>query len=411
MADNFNLNPLAAPEEAQANMNLGPSITNNAMAAQSQAQAIAQAQEHYKQSQLQTQQLQSETDTQAYLSAKGLMPKSQALGELSILLDKQETDPAQKASIMSEAEQSFPAELDGAGIWRFWSSLREPKAPAAISEAGQPFAADGTQKDVTGKVFPKGTMIQEKADSEGNQVFVQSAEPASVQAAGMKGAGGANDKVWQNKIVPALDSQRASSRSALGVGSRALALSGRGIALLQQPTVTEQQMQEVTRELDSIVRGAAGTDTGGQQLAYNTIQSATEKMLQYVTGAPENAVPTAIKSFLMDSFQRIIANSKDIVLAEFNFYKAAYPDVIAEHQAAFDQMEQSALNPPTENISKYAQNAPAIEPTTVLGKVGSAIGKGISGIMGGNTPSTPPAAPAVPPSGGTKRPLADILGS
>lgn len=397
MSDNFNVNLGEAPVAAEAINAMPQQIAQNAANTQLQEQAVQQAVEHTKQAKLNTQQEQTETDTGGFLSEKGQVQKAQAISEMHDMMEAAKDDPALIEKAVSDAEATWPDVVNAADIKSFVYALRAGKDPAPLSVAGTAFQADGTQKNVEGKSFPKGAWIQEKADSDGNDVFVASNEPPGYVKGPAKG-GSQDDKIWSNKIVPALDSQRASSRSALGVGSRALALAGRGMALLAQPTVTEQQMNEVTRELDSIVRGAAGTDSGSEQLAYNTIQSRTAKMLQYLTGAPENAVPQALKAFLADSFQRIIANSKDIVQNEFNFYKAAYPEIIEAHQNEFEAMEKMAMAPSTENIGAYAQNAPAIEPTSTIGKIGSKIGKMASDAFGGG-------APAAPTTGGSNDPL------
>lgn len=396
MADNFNISLPGAAQGAADVMDLGPGVAAAASKTMQDQQAVEQAVERTKQSQMQTQL----EEAGGLAAEKGLVPKAQAISSLRIALKNNGAGDDEINQAIDDAQQTWPDPVSSAVVDRLVWTLR-PKTVSRIGE-GNPFPAVGNEQDANGNPIPKGTMIQEVLDNEGNTTYIHSAVPSGVQSAEVRAdaTGNSNDnKIWSGKIVPALDINRASSRSANGIAARAIVLGTRGLALLSQPTLTYQNMQEVTRELDSIVRGGVATNAGASELIYNTLKGDMQQAVQYLSGEPTDSLSPGLKQQLQSSFDRIIANSRDLVESEFKFYEAAYPQVMQNHQNEVLNMKNAVLHPSMTNMQQFIQGEQPARTPGFLGSVGHHIGGLIDAIMGGNKIPNSPNLPTTGPSG------------
>jgi hypothetical protein len=363
----------------------------------------AQQSELIKQAQLKTQQAQAETLSGQYGNS---MTKQQALAELQAA----GVPSDQLSSIQSLPDDArIPTATVDQFVRQFGKQFREPQAKTP--REGQPFiatAADAKDEDKTdenGSPLVAGQSYQPVAtfDADGNVVsttYIRSGGEALAAAQG-KSAAGLNkqqETTWSQKIVPALDVNNRSSRNAIGVAALTLQRAERGEALLKSPTVTYQQLMEVSQDMSTILRGGVATDSSSAGVAYETLQSDIGATLQKLTGKPTDTLPPALKDTLTDSFDRMVAVSKDLIQSEFDFYRSAYPDIIAAHQNAFDAMQNSALNPTHTAMDQYLAQSrtgqPAVTPTGFLGNLYDTV---TAPFRATGTQAAPP-APTTPPS-------------
>lgn len=177
MAD-YGLQPQTVPNEPIATM--GQNILQNAIGTEAQEAAVARAQELAKQAKLQTG-LEQAGGLQA---EKGLIPKSQALGQVRVLLDQRDDlSDAQKAQIMNDAESSFPDYMNSYDFSRYWNAISEKRQPA--QQKGSEFIAtaqdakDEKRKDEQGEPLVEGQRYIAMQDG----TYVRSGVPSAVEAA------------------------------------------------------------------------------------------------------------------------------------------------------------------------------------------------------------------------------------
>lgn len=312
-------------------LGLGPAVAQNAARTQDMQEQVDQAVEKTKQMQIGTQEAQKVFDTQAYLSEKGLMPKSQALAELQLVLSRQGADDDEVQKDLAIAQEQFPEELDGQAIWRFYSALREKKE-ASVKATGQAFSSTGAEKDVNGNPFPKGTMIQESADSEGNQVFVHSNEPASVLAADAKGGEG-DEKQWQ-KLGAQIQGAIKSRFGVVGQVGTTISRADRAINTLNHATgpdgmLTKQDLENISTDIAAIYQGGVPSITQITENSYGTTLTNLEETLRHYTGYFSHLGNTDILkqtkskllSVLNDMRNSGLAQIQKFVEMQFPFFK------------------------------------------------------------------------------------------
>jgi hypothetical protein len=281
MADNYNINLDSAAQGAKDVNSLGSTIAQNAATQLNQEQLVAQAIEKTKQEQIGTQEKQVEFDSEAYLSKLGLMQKSQALGQLKIVMQKQGLPEEEQASIMQTAQDTFPAVMDGTAIWRFWTALREPKPTAATR--GQTFQA--TKADVANaKKDSSGAPVVEGqgyiTDTDGNWIRSGQSQDqidAQMQAKSDRAgdARGAKDIKSDSqgllKLNAAIDGLLKTRFGSTGMLATTIFRAVRAINTLQQnPNLTAQDLENVATDIAAIYQGGV---PGQVQTAANQYKS------------------------------------------------------------------------------------------------------------------------------------------
>jgi hypothetical protein len=393
MADNYNISLPGAAQGAADVMQLGPSIQQNAARTLEQQQLLAQAQERTKQAQMQT-----SLEAAGGLEAeKGLVPKQQAVAQVRLALEQRgDMTPDEIEKQVSEFEQASPDIMNAWDLQRYFSVLKEGKqANEAFGTAFSGKLLPATAKDVSGEPINPNAYYTQGTDGS----YRLSGEQASEVNATAK-SGATDDKTWA-KIVTALDVNKASSRSAIGIAARAITLGTRGLALLQQPKMTAQNRQEISRELDSIIRGGVATNAGAAELDYRTLSGAGQEVVQYLTGISTDTLSPDLKQQLTNSFDRVLASSRDLIASEFNYWRSAYPQVTQAHEQELTHMENAATHPPTSEISTMMGNEPTGGPQGLLQHVGefvSKLGHFVTGPTGAPVSQNLPAAGTLAPA-------------
>lgn len=311
MSDNFNIGTTQAQsytaggvDPNDPSQNIGTQIASNQMQQQQQAQLVQQAVEKTKQAKIGTAESQDVFDTKAYLAEKGLMPKSQAVGELKIILKKQNTEPDQIADIVNEAEQTWPEELDGAAIWRWFSALK-PQKTGKIGE-GEPFLVKQGEKDPQGNAVTAG-YYQEVLDSDGEKSWIRSEQKPAVQ-----NHEGKDDQTIQKSktaLVNALVHELRAARGnwlSQGLYRCSVALQ----KLHETPFMTKQDLYQLAQDISAIFTGGVPTEDEILNSQYHTklteIMSTLSSWTGHVLGLPLKDIREKLVSVVQPLYDELI---------------------------------------------------------------------------------------------------------
>lgn len=355
MSDNFNIDTTQAQsylagglDPSNPQLTIGDTIAQNAQKQAEQAQLVQQAIERTKQAKLSTKQ-KTEADAEGVNpELKDYMSKEEALQYIAHEWKVDETDPA-----IQKLASTLPDQVERHMI----QTLIRKKDRFPSRPVGQPFQAkEGnaypTTVDGTGEApLHAGQWYQAMADDEGNVSYI----PSGQTGAGLRAGAHDNDQLTKEwfKIAQDMDPTKASSRNALGINYQSYVAAMRGENLLKQPTVTFQNLGEVTRDLTRILQQGVPTDSGTEGMMYHSLVGDIMKKIQYIGGKPQDAVPVGLKTYLNDSFERLKAISKDVIELKIQAVEASFPDVLQAHQNQWDNLTHVLRNPPVTNMDAH----------------------------------------------------------
>lgn len=107
-----------------------------------------------------------------------------------------------------------------------------------------------------------------------------------------------DQKEW-DKLVKDTNPLTASSRSTLGMASKANFQADRALVTLSKPVVTNQEAGNVMADIAAIYQTGSPTQYGMSHQEYSTLYGKVQGALQSVTGKPQDALPDAIKQRLV----------------------------------------------------------------------------------------------------------------
>src|SRR6185312_4943693 len=288
MSDNFNINTTQAQSLEAGGLDpnspgqtLWDSMNKNQLAQQEQAQLVQQAIEKSKQAGIQTQEDQSNLDTGAYQAGKGLVPKAQAITTLKAGLDNSSIDDDQKASVLQDAEDTWPEVVSADEVHRMITALHEGRV-TKLGE-GLPFPATGKEVDGDGNPYPKGTMIQDIVDNDGNHTFVESnTPPAVIKAENGKNKATTDDLRAFGKEISGLMKTRFGST---GMLATTVFRADRAInTLTSQQTLTKQDLDNVSTDIAAIYQGGVPGQSQVIENGYGTSLTNLMDTLRHYTG-------------------------------------------------------------------------------------------------------------------------------
>jgi hypothetical protein len=371
MSENFNIDTTQAQSYAAGGLNpndpsqnFGDMIAANQMKQQEQVQLVQQAVERTKQAKLTTKQKTSADDEGVNPELADYISKDEALQYIAHEWKVDEKDPE-----IQKLASTLPDQVER----RMIQTLIRKKDRFPSRPVGQPFkATEGNQYptvvDGTGNAPLKaGQWFQAMADDEGNLSYVPSGETAGMIRSDGRGEN-LDHKDWQ-KLVYDMDVTGASSRKALGVNYSSYVAAIRGENLLHQPTVTSQNMKEVTRDLTRILQQGVPTDAGSEGMEYHSLVGDIARKLQYWEGKPKNAIPPEDKLYLEDSFHRLKAISLDVIETKIRHMEAGFPDLIQSHRPEWDKVTDNLRHPPTSNMDAYVATPPPANSPGMLHQV------------------------------------------
>lgn len=384
MSDNFNINTTQAQsyvaggvDPNDPSQNVGSQMAANQLKQQEQAQLVAQAVEKTKQAKIGTAEAQDVFDTKAYLSEKGLMPKEQAIGELKIILKKQKMEPTEVAEIVNEAEASWPEELDGAAIWRWFSALKEPKA-GKLGE-GQPFQVKDGELDPQGKPVKAG-YYQEILDSEGEKTWVRSAQMASVQ-----NHAGKDDATIQKGMTDLVKSLTHELRAARGNWlSQGLYRCSVALQKLHEtPFMTKQDLYQLAQDISAIFTGGVPTEDEILNSQYHTklteVISSLTSWTGHVMGLPLKDIREKLISVVQPLYDELISRFTNLM----DLIGQGHIDVLEANPEWWTATKEKALH-----AAEHKQSVAMALPAGNMSPVGDANTKPVPAAGGGQPNKT-----------------------
>lgn len=389
MSDNFNINTTQAQSYASGGVdpndpsqNVGDQIAMNQLKQQDQAQLVAQAVEKTKQAKIGTAESQDMFDTKAYLSEKGLMPKQQALAELKIILKKQKMEEAQIADITNEAEASWPEELDGSAIWRWFSALKDQKT-GKIGE-GEPFQVKEGEKDPQGTPVHAG-FYQEILDSDGEKEWVRSGERASTKNQASKDD--ATIQKGKTDLVKSLTHELRAARGnwlSQGLYRCSVALQ----KLHETPFMTKQDLYQLAQDISAVFTGGVPTEDEILNSQYHTklteILSTLSSWTGHIMGLPLKDIREKLINVVQPLYDELINRFTNLM----ELIGQGHTDVLEADPQWWSDTKEKALH-----AAEHKQSVTMALPQGNMLPVGNA-----------NTSPTPAAGGAAPaPANGQQR--------
>lgn len=392
MSDNFNIDTTQAQsyvagglDPSNPGLTIGDTVAANAQQQAEHAQLVQQAVQRTKQAQLSTKQKTEADQEGVNPELKDYMSKAEALQYIAHEWKVDESDPE-----IQKLSDTLPDQVERHMI----QTLIRKKDRFQGKAVGQPFQAKDGQEyptDAAGTGDAKlsaGQWYQAFVNDDGSVNYIPSGETGASLRAGQKG----NDQLGKEwfKIAQDMDPTKASSRNALGINYQSYVAAMRGENLLKQPVVTFQNLGEVTRDLTRILQQGVPTDSGTEGMMYHSLMGDIMRKIQHLTGKPQDALPAGFKSYLVDSFERLKAISKDVIELKIQAVEAAFPDVLQTHQNQWDNLTHVLRNPPITNMEQH-QQAPIADEGGTMSQLWHRIA--------GGGPSAPAAAPAPAASG------------
>lgn len=136
-----------------------------------------------------------------------------------------------------------------------------------------------------------------------------------------------NQREW-DKIVKDVNPLTSTSRSTLGLATKADYNANRALTTLSKPVVTNQEASNVMADIASIYQGGSATEFGMSHQAYNTVYGKVQNALQQLTGKPQDAVPNDIKQRLTEVLQDMKSTNKAVIKQAFDSVEKSKAKII-----------------------------------------------------------------------------------
>jgi len=163
----------------------------------------------------------------------------------------------------------------------------------------------------------------------------------------------------QDKISKEVNLLSQSSRNVLGSAGRSLVNADRALDTLNQPVITNQQLNNISADVAAIYNNGQATVSGTQHNQYNTLYSKAQGLLQQVTGQPEDAVPDGIKQQLKDTLMQMRNISSGVAQKNLAFVKASHPDFVRNNPNYFDDLAKGLSNETSQSTGSPTSPAAA----------------------------------------------------
>ena len=147
---------------------------------------------------------------------------------------------------------------------------------------------------------------------------------------------------WQ-QVIQKLDPATASGRSAIGMVGRTNNNIKRALDTLNQPMVTGAMLGNIMGDLSSIYQNGSATDFGMKTQDYNTAYGNLQKINQYLSGNPTNALPPKIKQQIKTTLNLLQDTNKEILTKFFDEQEKGNAGLIERHPQEWNNFKQSVL--------------------------------------------------------------------
>lgn len=138
-----------------------------------------------------------------------------------------------------------------------------------------------------------------------------------------------DQKEW-DKIVKDTNPLTASSRSTLGMASKANYQADRALVTLSKPVVTNQEAGNVMADIAAIYQTGSPTQYGMSHQEYSTLYGKIKGALQTVTGNPQDALPDEIKQRLVGVLHEMKGTNGLVLKQQLDYTEKAKAKVISK---------------------------------------------------------------------------------
>lgn len=144
-----------------------------------------------------------------------------------------------------------------------------------------------------------------------------------------------------DKVVKDTDPLTASSRSGLGMATKADFQANRALLTLSKPMVTNQEAGNAMADIASIYQTGNPTEYGMSHQGYNTLYGKIQGAIQGLTGNPQDAVPDPIKQRLIGVLTEMKDTNKAVMKQNLDHYERAQPKLIQRYQDEWKGIRQN----------------------------------------------------------------------
>lgn len=155
------------------------------------------------------------------------------------------------------------------------------------------------------------------------------------------------EKQWQ-EATKRVNSLRQSSRSALGASAVANQRADRALMVLQNPDVTDQDLQNVVTDLAGIFHGGSPHEKELNNQEYRTLQTKLNNLTTLITATPQAAKQPAIQAKLKEVVRSIKEVDNSIVRKNLGVEAVGFKKLIASDPDRWNEL-LTAVNSTTED--------------------------------------------------------------
>jgi len=181
--------------------------------------------------------------------------------------------------------------------------------------------------------------------------------------------GGKEDQFYQrewDKLLKETDPLNASSRTPLGMASRATFNANRALKTLLNPVVTNQEAGNVMADVAGIYQNGSPTQFGMSHQAYDSLYGKIQGVKQLITGKPTDALPKDIKDRLVNVLSDMKATNQALLTQRLDMTEhtkkaviSRFPEEWKEYRAILEG-DQSGYN----GLTAGQSTAPATQGAT-----------------------------------------------
>lgn len=150
-------------------------------------------------------------------------------------------------------------------------------------------------------------------------------------------------KEW-DKIDKEANPLTTSGRTGLGMAARADYNANRALVTLNKSMVTNQEAANVMADIAQIYQGGSATQYGMSHQGYDSLYQKLKGVQQYITGKPEDSVPTEIKSRLIGVLNEMKQTNKAVFKQQLDHIERAQPKVISKFSNEWKSVRENLEN-------------------------------------------------------------------
>lgn len=278
---------------------------------------------------------------QGQLTSAGISDSPQQPGSLSSIFPKQsQTDYGQVITKMANGDysdfQKLPPKQQA--LLQADPRYKQMAKQSDNSETLTPVSAvaaiyklDSDHTALLKKEFPNG-MSDKQVGLVGNGVKLDATTGEKTQQFAQK--------EW-DKIVKESDPLTATSRSGLGMASRADYNANRALTTLSKPMVTNQEAANVMADIAQIYQGGSATEYGMSHQGYTSLYGKIQNAIQMVTGKPQDAMPDAVKQRLIGVLNDMKTTNGAVIKQQLDHIEKSQPKVIGQFKDEWKGLRQN----------------------------------------------------------------------